>query len=271
MPHAVNKWMKADPEGYAYTAGGIVHNTLQNFGVHQTIASLKHFAQLGNMDEVKKAIAELEGAAVEIQQIASKAPVRKVDPREEQFKQREEEFTKQQTEFFQRELTAKVSNLVDGSVKSELGSYLKGQVISDNARSIMLAPIKNKLKQVLSANKGFVVQYNSLKSRNDVAGIGKLYEGILPKVMPGIVREIAGEFYKGQPKKQTTTPKQQQQTGTKQKPDQKAPAGWIQLAGKPKPEWFKANVDWSKTTDAMIWDNQAILKDGRKIKWAERT
>ena len=44
----------------------------------------------------------------------------------------------------------------------------------------------------------------------------------------------------------------------------KVDAGWVRVSQMPSP----GQVNRSATTDSMILDNKAVLKDGRKVVWA---
>ena len=86
--------------------------------------------------------------------------------------------------------------------------------------------------------------------------ISSIYKRVVPDAMANAVnRTLKGNF----------APKAQQNgaRGPGSAPPKAAPAGFAQVANEPS-SW---DIDYGRTNSAMLKENRAVLKDGKKVTW----
>jgi len=257
MPAGLERWRQTDPEMYSHVLAKVMVNTLDSARVSDQLAQIYQSLE---KPEQKEAVARIWQMIEGFRQTASKAPEPKTaDPREKALNQREQELTQRQVEAAMAPVrTAGIQHIAKVIDREMTLSYQWSETDSDIQQAIRERVQEELVK--LSKKTGFDKDVDKLKARGDGKTLQRRLEQFQEKHIPNILPRVAKLFAV----KAKTAQRQGQQQQKQGQQQQQADRGWERVAQMPAP----GSVDRAKTTADMILNNQAILKNGKKVQWA---
>lgn len=262
VPVALDKLGQAHPEQYQHLAGRIIHNALANAEFVNAVRALK--ASASDPAKVAAICEDMEKWAGEIRDLATKVPERKIDPERQKLDADKKTFEEQKFQTFQASVMVDATNHIEAGIERELTSQLKTKGVDvaklkktdPESYSLLVKNVDAEIGKALNGNKVFVSQRNSILQGMDKEKLLKFIKPNIDKVLPDAAKRVARAFYATTP---TQKPNGQQPPNGNPPP---TPPG--KLNKQPLPE----QVDNSRTTQEMKWNNQAYLK-GRKemVTW----
>ena len=254
-PIVFQKYAEVEPEAFAAYVGRLVYSDFQRSDLPLMMMRLAD--TLGDHPKAIEAFNLINGYLGGFKQLADKAPVARsaprptprndTDPREEQLRSREWNMDRQtlQKQIMGEALTkALAGRKPDTEERAELMERFATRAKLDADR--MFPAWQEKSRKFIRANdKQGYLRY-----------ISSIYKRVVPDAMANAVnRTLKGNF----------APKAQQNgaRGAGSAPPKAAPAGFAQVANEPS-SW---DIDYGRTNSAMLKENRAVLKDGKKVTW----
>jgi hypothetical protein len=292
-PVVVEQLLKTDPAAYSSLMGRIFHNTMTQKGVVRTLEALLHHANANKatagMAPVVQQIEALLNWTDSIRDLAQSQPERKPDKGLAKLKEKETAFEAKQATAFKGEVGREIKTHLEGGIMREVGKLLKARNVNlaqlkvkDKERFMaMVAEADRQLAQEFSKDKAFHAQKDRLMQTRDKERVMRLYQQKIDYLLadargPRIAKKVANIFYRGAAPAPRTGAQggQDRQQGERQNQGdrgQRRDAGGdrqntqVQRVGaRPDP----STIDYSRTTDDMILDGQAVLKgSGKKVQW----
>lgn len=258
MPTALIRLGSTSPDTYNNMMAQVMMNTFAQNGTIINLSMLKQALAAGNTQLASETFQKIEASIGSIQAIAQQAPkVKQSDPKQQAFEQERQTFQQQQQQAFTNEVKQVNDQFIRSTVTKELTTFLKGKKPSDAQLNRIDSAIREEIGAVLDKNNALKQQVEALRNRRDKDGLVRLYKQHIGKLLPETTRKIAREFGLNPG---TAGKKAVVKPGAK--PGVKAEAGWQNVSKFPSPD----EVDRSKTTDDMIFENRVITKDGRKLR-----
>jgi hypothetical protein len=265
-PAVIERFHQADPEGYNRVMAGVFHNTFQSRGgLVDALASLKQNLHLGKTEDATALIGEIEKWVNGFEKLATSMPtVKKQDPERVKLEREKAEWQKQKLTNFNQSVAGQYNTFKKDAITKQLDGYLKGRKIDADTYSVLEANIMAEVGKVLDQDKDFKTQLSKLQKTLDQDGISKLLKSRTERVLPDAVKKVYGVFSRvggGAPQKAATT----KPNAAGAKPPVPAAKGFIKVNKMPPVD----QVDHRVTTYEMKMNNQAILKNGRKVSWVD--
>jgi hypothetical protein len=254
MPFALQEFATVAPEHYQHIGSRIVINTAEANRWPALLQTL--YGMTGDKPEAQTAIKQMWDSLEGLREMASKVPEKKIDPREQQLTQREQEFAQKQATILTKSVDADSIRHRDSVIAREIKPFGDWETMDADRKGAVAAWISQRIGSVLGKDKAFLDRRNQLIMAGDRDGLAKLESDKLSEMVPKLVPQAAKVFgvskaaAKAAPKPPAAAPK--------------APAGVVMLKNAPSPSM----VDRRKTTPEMVFQNQAVLTDGRKVQWA---
>ena len=265
-PSLTGKWAEVDPQGYDKYFAGAMYNTLRESEIptelRLAIGTLSQFdlekapALKGVVESLTKAYGWMTKS---LKEIATKEPERPaVQPNqlEQERATLREEKMGVVTEAIQNRIFTAATPTIDNVVKD----LRKGIALPDGGKQQIVSDTFSQIFQILAADKSVEQKYDSYLDAGDKEGAYKFLSSKVTPLLQAEARKAYKRLY-GEPTLGSKKPV------AAAKPNGKpvaAPEAGFQLVGfDPKP----SSIDRVKTTNQMLFKNQAILKDGRKITW----
>ena len=264
MPKGLEVWQAKDPEMYNHVQAKVMVNTLDGAKVSDTLEQIWNAITDEGQKPLKEAVARLWNTINDFRKLGEKAPERKTNPQDEALTRREQEIAQRET----RALLSPIINEGRAQIKSITDREMSQGYQWSNADPDVQAAVRERVhSEVVNASKkdkAFCNEFDRLKARGDAAGLSRHVENFQKRVTPGVIQRVARLF--------AVKPKNAGNGAVKKAPAvagsgngaAKADAGWVRVSQMPSP----GQVNRSATTDSMILDNKAVLKDGRKVVWA---
>lgn len=257
MPGGLEKWREVDPEMYNHVQARVMMNTLDGMKLSDTLEALWSRLDPQKQGEEREALAHLWKTLNGFRQSAEKAPERKKNAQDEALSRREQEIAQRE----QRAVLAPVAQQGKAQIQSIVDREMTASYQWAQTDSSVKEAVQDRVRQeVMKASvkdKNFCRLYDQYKARGDAQGLGRHIKQFQDKVTPAIAQRVA-KLFAVKPKgavKQVAAQTQQA------KP---ADRGWERVRMQPTIK----EIDRSKTSDDMVMDGKAVLKNGRKVIWA---
>jgi hypothetical protein len=246
VPAALDKLATVNPEMYQHVGARIVAASLP-----VDVMNAAYQALLAG-EQTKPAAEALKRWFDSIQQLASKAPQKKIEPERRKLEQEKQEWQSAKTREFQKGIADEVTS----SAAKQTTDLLKGlagtRVLSEAATARLRANIERELDAQLLADKGFIEKRDRLLKEGDRVKILANFNQEVTKRLPEITKRVYREFYG------TAAP-------VKAKTDVGQGTGGATGQAK---QPSRDQIDWTRTTQRMILDNQAFVKgQTAKVTW----
>lgn len=263
MPHMLSKYAETDGESYARTMAGVILSTFQNSGVTNTLYLAKQMLASGNVAEATNLLNGLDKWIADMDSVAKTQPkARQQDP----LAAERQRLAQQSSAYYEKSVGQAVSSHRFNLVKQELGNYLKGKPLDGERERVFMEQVERQIVSTLNQDQQFMQNILRFKQAQDHDGAVRLMTSRQAEVIPDAVKKVYKILGFGTP---VAGNKPALKAGEKPvangKPAVPAPKGWVKVNKQPSPQ----DIDRSsgKTTFEMIYNNQAILKDGRRVTW----
>jgi hypothetical protein len=266
VPVALNAFFEADPKAYNRVMSRVVANTFagafNRMGVQNRLAQAIQL--LGTNPEQSKAIlGEIAQWTGQFDEIANQQP--EVDPEREAFEKEKNEFqTKKQREDedrFQQSYKNSAGQKAGSATLTHISSIIgeaKFKSLDDESKGDLQRAIFQKINETAMKDQNYIRQMKAILARKDAAAAERYFLSKFNQLLPDAAKKVMRLFNMGGPAAKVT-PKPGEPSLTPK-------AGWINLQKQPLP----GQIDRQLTSDAMIMKGEAILKDGKKVRWPER-
>lgn len=290
-PVVLEQLMKTDAPAYSALMGRIFYNTMTQKGVVRTMESLLNHANANKatagMAPIIESLTALLNWSDQIRDLAQTQPERKPDKGLAKLKEKETAFEAKQTAAFKGEVGRDIKTHLENGIMREVGKLLKARNVNlaqlklkDKERFMaMVAEADRQLTQEFNKDKAFHAQKDRLMPTRDKERVLRLYQQKIDYMLsdargPRIAKKVANIFYRGAAPARTgerqggnqgdrqrfegERSQQRQNNGDRQNTQVQ------RVAARPDP----STIDYSRTTDDMILDGQAVLKgSGKKVQW----
>jgi hypothetical protein len=260
-PHVLNEWASLAPEQYQYFANSVAANTIMSQpGVEASLTQLAHLhGQLADTPWAQQAIANVVNGILGLKDKTAQYEQKRVDPREQQLKQRETEFEQRRRADFEGGVADKAEKYLAEKMQPELKRVIGTRTVDPEAMKGYERMVNDEVMRRLGEVPGFEemleANYRTGNADKSLAYIQQQYNKILPeavKVIAPYLRNIAP----GKPAPKAAA------TGATGKP---ATPGHVTL--REMPSWDQ--VDRNKTTVADMMMGKAVLTNGKTASgWA---
>jgi len=265
IPHAINEFAQRAPEQYAYYANTVALNTFKNAGIDLPTLAAAH-ARYANNPEAQAIIAEVHNALLGLKQQAHDFEQKRMDPREEQLKQRETEFEQRRRADFEGAVATDAEKYLADKMQPEIARYIpQGQNVDPEAQQILqdrvLAEVQRRLGEIPGFADRLEAFYRTGDKQKSLDYIKTQYNRILPEA----AKKIVTPFFRNIAPKPA---QQQPHRGTR--PAQNGrPQGPGEVVLKEMPDW--KDVDQARTEQefgmnatAAVMSGKAVLKSGKR-------
>jgi hypothetical protein len=270
MPHMMTKFASVDPDGYDRYVSGAIFNTLRDSEFTTNLRLAAEYLSGATDPQVKRALSLLTGNYQWIQdlkKIATTQPAAAAnDPREKQLSAREQSIQSREKQTLMTGVRADLWAGIEPGITKTFTELAKGKSIADGGKQQVTADAMGLAYGILSKDKRFSDKYDAFINAGDRMNAVKLLrsrmEPLMAEATTKAFRRLYGEASLGSKK---TGDGQGQGQGQGQGRGQSASTapGFQLISFDPKP----TSIDRAKTTREMIFKNQAVLKDGRKVTW----
>lgn len=257
VEHAATRWADAHPESYQRYMSRVFMATLNNGGVSNNLYRMGLALQMGNADEAKKILGEIDQWTKGIDQVAKSQP--KVEAKQSpDLDKREQTLAQREANLFHQDVGRDVDTFVKDTLYKEIEKYTKGK-LTDDQKDAAWELAQGRLATALKADQKYLTNSSRFAQARDKDGLVKLQKAEIPKVIEGD-GGVAHKVYRllfsqGMAK---PTPKPTPTNGAPPKPVQQ---GWTVINVRPQPH----EVDRRLTTDEMIFEHRYILKSGKRV------
>lgn len=261
-PHVINEFAARAPEQYAHYANKVALNTLQGAGITmQGLAGA--YDRYKDNPQAQAIIAEVHNALFGLNEKAAQFEQKRVDPREEQLKQRETHFEQQRRADFETRVADEAEKHLQTKMQPEIDRVVNGRKVDPEAMKGYQSMVQAKVMEKLAAIPGFSDKleafYRTGDQKKSLDYITAQYNRILPeaaKVIEPFLRNISPGLVKKTPTAGTSAMRTS------------AP-GEVTL--KEMPEWHQLDAEWRARPEstAELMMGRAVLKGGKKATgWA---
>ena len=260
MPVALQKFAQLDPESYQREMSGIVYSTLVNSRLDTQLILISDAIQNGNKERATQLIQGIEQWMADIDKTAKSVPAKK-EEQPDVLAQREQELSDREAGIFNRDLVTDFNPWRSGEIKAQLAKLRpNGKPISPERYEIFEERVAREIAKVTDPT--FQGKFEALYGQKDKDGCIRLLKQETSKHLAKAVTKtyelLFGSPAKGKMPANGKPPAAPAST----KP---AEQGWIKVLHRPKPEEMN-RARWA-TTDDMILQGKAILRDGRRVQW----
>jgi len=251
-PHVINEFAQRAPDQYQYYANNVALNTLNNAGLSiDNLASAYH--RYADNPQAQAIIAEIHNSLVGLKEKATQFEQKRMDPREEQLKQRETAFEQSRRADFEGRVANDAETYLSSKMQPEIDRVVGGRKVDPEAMKGYQSMVKAEVEKRLGAIPGFAdkleAHYRTGDSKKSLDYIQAQYNRILPvaaKVIEPFLRNIAPA--KAAPAAKTAA------TGKAGAP------GEITLKEMPD----HSQIDFNQCTVADVMSGHCVLKNGKK-------
>jgi hypothetical protein len=285
MPAALEHWSEADSENYDRHMAGIAHATIQSSGMSSDMQLAYALLEQYDLDKnpslkrVAQLLAKGHNWLTNLGKYAQEKPAANGrggrERGDDKLTAREQKVQQQERQQTIRTISSNYQSFTTPKFESVLTAELKGKAIPATGKQAVFQQAIVNIMKVLGAGgnsaKGikseFERKYDAYLDNGDMDGALKLLksrsEPLIQKAVQDAYKYLYGDATLGSKKKPGAA-------GAGVDGKDKGGAGGgntdggFELIGyDPKPE----SIDRVKTTRAMIFKNQAILKNGKKVTW----
>jgi hypothetical protein len=258
-PAMLDKLAKMDSAAYNHALGGIFASTLDSWNFSPTVDALvETMSQVVDqngqplLSREVKALQQLGAQYKGIKELATKAPVKSVDPERQKLEQERSAFEKQKQDAFRAEIdgeTQKYATAKYDTLLAEEGKTLKGLPASGTlSHTNMMREIDSQIAKEMAKLPGVIQKLNSLdatgKKADLVAYLNSQFDKVAPKVVQRVAKEWTGANKAAVPAKKPVASEGGNSSGE------------VKLSQPPTPD----QIDWSKTKREDTMNRRAYLK-----------
>lgn len=257
-PMVFQKYAELNPDGFAGYVGRVVYADLQRNNVPLLMERLADVLPPDNTKAIE-IFNTLNGYLGNFKTLADKAPTVKAGKRTEpakddNLKQREEALRSRE---WKTERDGILRTEKDGAMLKALAGRKPDTEEKAQIEELFMVRAKAAVDRL---EPGWAEKAKRFIGNNDKAGYLRYIKSIYQRAIPEAIASAVNSTLRGK----KAAPVNNQQNGVKKSPnDATQPAGFIPLAKEP--ETYQ--IDYSRTTATMITNNQAVMKDGKKVSW----
>jgi len=266
-PLAMNKLAQVDPEGYQRHMCNVIMSTFQSAGV---VASLRYLDRALQMKDVEGAqgLAKEIGDWVKAIEDTAKSQPKPVE-KDPALDARKAELDSREFSLWVNDTASKINTFKSSAIRKELGQYLKGTQVDDETYEAIEGQTLKYLDQLLNSDPQFKPTFEAYVNAKDREGVTRFIQSKLQELLPskpgkpGPVEKAHKLFFRGAAPAVRPKPVAAAKPG---QPAAAAPKGWVKIGQAPKPH----EIDGNKSPFEMRFNQQAILRDGRRVYWGDR-
>jgi hypothetical protein len=286
MPAILSKFHAMDKDGWNREMSSVILGEIKNSGLQMQLHLMERELKRIDADSFPQEKAELTSLVggikkwvEDIEKLATAKPASKsddVDPRIKEAEQRELQAADREAKAFNTTLVSQWNSFKVAKIEAALKAHLGNKPISDEAKETVIEKTMQRVTQKLEADKTWKPSFTRLWEKGFQSGnandLIKFCKSRSEALIPDAVKYVYGYLYGNatlgaQPKKDAAKDGKQSVNGNKPNGAAK-PAGWVKLAKQPPTQLVDRGI--GKTTIAMLYNDQAILRDGRKVYWGEK-
>jgi hypothetical protein len=260
MPAGLEKWKAVDPEMYNHVQSRVMMNTLDGAKVSETLEAIWSAITDEKQQPLKDAVAKIWQTLDGFRKAGEKAPERKVDPQNEVLTRREQELAQRETRALLMPIKNEGLTQIRTLTDREMSQGYQWSATDPDVQQAVRERVQSEVVKASGKDKTFVDEFERLKARGDSSGLSRHVKNFQDRVTPSIVQRVA-KLFAVKPKNAGAVIKK---TPAQATVATKADQGWVKISAQPN----ASSVNRSATTDDMILNNKAILRDGRKVQWA---
>jgi hypothetical protein len=263
IPHALDDLARIDPDGYNHTMSKIFASTFQQRGgLADAIYNVQQNLANGNTQNATQLLSQIQDYIDGFDKVARQQPTKRNDTDREQFQNEKKQWEQQKMANWQKEVGSEIVNHIDTGTKKELGNYLKGKKLTDQAYAMFLDNVHKELVKSLKNDANYQSQAKLHVTKMDKDAALKLHKSRTDKYLPVAVKNTYKLFYSNFGGKTAEQKKRVEVNQARKDVGSGAPAV-DKLAKAPNP----ADIDSRLTTKEMILKGEAVLKSGKKVKF----
>lgn len=256
--NVINEFAARHQDQYKAYADTVAANTVLSIpGLQDGLIELSRLhEQLAEHPQYQQAIKNVVNGIVGLRDSSQQLQQKKVDPREQQLKERETAFEERRRADFEDGVATEARNHLNASLKSEIDKVLNGRKVDDDAYGNIQAMVEREIEKRLGEVPGFEsqleAQYRTGNRERSVTYIKSQYDRITPEA----VKKIVGPLYRN-----VSAPVQRVTPRVSAKPGERTVApGSVVLREMP----GRDEIDWSKTTMPDVMSGKAVLTNGKR-------
>jgi hypothetical protein len=261
VPAALVNYSRVDPEGYNHTLSGIFSATFRRpGGLAETVRLAQLNLQNGNAQQAQDILANVQKYIDGFTELADQKPTKRTDPEKDKLLNDKKEWEQQKQKEWYGKLQTEAMGSIDATVKKELKNY--GKAYSGEAYQMFFNRVVTDFAKKLQADTNYQTQMVIHTAKQDKESALKLYQSRAAKLLPLAVKntyklfntEFGGKA--AEQKKRVEVNQARKDVGSGAPVTQK-------LAKAPEAK----DIDSRLTTKDMIMKGEAILKNGKRVKF----
>ncbi len=269
MPTALEEFATRDRDTYNHVMARVLHNTLDKSGVLGYLTQLRSVTDVKDAQRLADELLEWAGG---IRELASKQPEKKVDPEREKLQTEREKFEQEKRVHFERDIATDFRTHLKTGIESELGKLLAARRIDikklartdPDAYNLLLSNCDRAISIALAKQPDIKQKAAALLATGDKARVLKFYRSRTDRVLAQAVKGVYNAFYKLGGGKQVETTRREEANQQRRDPGTGGSGAGTKLGKAPESN----QIDYSRTTNDMIWKNEAYLKGKKeKVSW----
>lgn len=258
-PVVFAKYAEQNPDGFQGYIGRLVFGNMQEAGIPLLLMRIGDLvADKPQATEALKQLNDYLGGfkAMAQKPVAEAKPGKTApQPKKDDLSVREERLRSQE---WNAERTAIQKNIVNGEYKKSLNGRT---ATSEERAQIQELFLSRSAKAADRIFPGWQQKAERYIKSNDKTGYIRYMETIYRRIVPEAVASAVSSTMRGKAAGTQQKPQApQQKPGS---PAARAPEGFTPVAKEPG-TW---EIDYGRTSQAMLRQNQAVLKDGKKVAW----
>ena len=259
-PQVINTFAEKFPSEYRAYQDIVAANVVMSIpNIEPALNDLVELhKQLGEYPQFQRAIANVVNGIVGLNDKKTEAQTKRVDPREEQFKQKETQFEQQRRGDFEGQVYNEATSYLQKAMQPEIDRIVAGRKVSEATMKDYQAKVASAVAEALAKVPGFEKQleanYRTGDRARSVKYITDTYNRILPeaaKVIDPYVRDIPAAA----PAKGASATRGATRTASE--------PGVVMLKEMPDPKELMQTP--TMTRDMML--GHGTLKNGKKVQW----
>ena len=264
VPVALDELHSVDPQAYSKALAPIFANTLarafNGAGISGAITQARSLLKT-NPEQADSVLQQIEQWENQFRDLASSKA--ETDPEREQFEQERQEWQEQrqreESDRFKSGYRESCVKSIVPSVDRHMTQLLAGRKLDTDSMNVLKENVFRKVSQMSMKDENYVKQRDQALARKDSKAALRIFTTKFNQVLPEAARIIYKTFNLGAVKPAAKQGEQKPGT-TRQATSQN---GVLRIAKAPGPY----EIDRMKTSDRMISNGEAFLKDGKHVRW----
>lgn len=259
IPTALNALAKNFPEDYNRVGSTILHNTLRNNNLYESVVRIGEALKAG---DAKAAVADYDKLVDFLASVQKTGTTQQSDPyekdRQEIEAQRQSIANERKTAFVDK-VRSEVDPMIVRDVNKIVGAALKGRQMEVSARNRLMNEIRGMLANRVHNEPNYSRQWPGVRDAGDHGRAVKFNYAAYSKALPTVVSTVMKDpvwvrYFGGAQQRTVSRPAGERQVNTT-------------VAGRPQ----IADVDFNRTDKATFLGSRAHgtawLKSGKQAKW----